>query len=245
MQSPQALILAPTFELVVQIGSVIECMAHFLPYIKIAYAVRDPSMSKKSSRVRNQLLTEPIVIGTLNIVEEWCSKLDILDLKQLRICCIDEADLMIDAQGFREMCVRIVNNLNGPNCQMMLFSATYSDEVMTFARETEPNAVVLRVRREKQVLTNIKQYFIKCFSDEHKYQAIEQIYAQVTVGQAMVFCRTKRTAHELAVRMANGGHSVKVLTAALEIEVRAAIIQQFRDGLFRVLISTNVTSRGT
>jgi len=77
-----------------------------------------------------------------------------------------------------------------------------------------------------------------------KYYAIEQIYASLTVGQAMIFCRTKATARDLAIRLANQGHSVRELTAALDIEQRAAVIKQFREGLFRVLISTNVTSRG-
>jgi ATP-dependent RNA helicase DeaD len=60
----------------------------------------------------------------------------------------------------------------------------------------------------------------------------------------MIFCRTKATARELAIRMAEEKHSVRELTAALDIEQRRAIINQFRQEMFRVLISTNVTVRG-
>ncbi len=244
MQSPQALILAPTFELAIQIGSVIENMARFLPYIQVAYAVRDPTISKRNNRVRGQLLPEPIVIGTPGTVEDWCHRLRVIDLSKLHICCVDEADVMIATQGFQETCVQLVNGLNIPNCRMMLFSATYSDEVMLFARTIIQDPVVLRLKREKQALSNIRQFFIRCYDPQYKYYAIEQIYAQLTVGQAMIFCRTKATARELAVRMAEQQHSVRELTSALDIEQRAAIINQFREGMFRVLISTNLSARG-
>jgi len=219
-------------------------MAQFLPYIRIAYAVRDSAKSKRKTLVRGQYLTEPIIIGTPGTVEEWCRRLHVIDLSQLRICCVDEADVLIATEGFQRICVDLVHGLDSSSCQMMLFSATYSDEVMGFAREIVPNPLVLRLKREKQALNNIRQYFIRCYDSEVKYYAIEQIYTFITVGQAMIFCRTKKAAQELAVRMANQQHSVRYLTGDLEIEQRASIIQQFRDGIFRVLISTNVTSRG-
>ena len=245
VQMTQALILAPTFELALQIGSVIEAMARFLSYIKVAYAVRDANISKKDSRIKDQLLTESIVIGTPGTVEDWYGRLRVINLQQLRLCCVDEADVMIDTQGFQETCINIVRNLDRSHCQMMLFSATYSDKVMEFAREIVPNPAVLKLRREKQALANIKQYYINCYTSDQKYQAIEQIYAQLSVGQAMIFCRTKATVRELHVRMANDKHSVRELTAALDTEQRASVIKQFRDGNFRVMISTNVTARGT
>jgi ATP-dependent RNA helicase DDX19/DBP5 len=219
-------------------------MAQFLPYIRVAYAVRDPMMSNKHNLVRGQLLTEPIVIGTPGTVEDWCYRLRVINLSKLRICCVDEADVMIATANFREVCVKLVNGLDISNCQMMLFSATYSDEVMIFAREIIRDPVVLRLKREKQALVNIRQFFIRCYDTEHKHYAVQQIYAQITVGQAMIFCRTKATARELAIRMAGEKHSVRELTAALDIEQRAAIIKQFREGIFRVLISTNVSARG-
>lgn len=244
IQSPQALILAPTFELAIQIGSVMERMAQFLPHIQIAYAVRDSAKLNKTSYVRGQILPQPIVIGTPGTVEDWCYRRRVIDLSKLHICCVDEADVMIATEGFQQTCVKIVQGLNPSNCQMMLFSATYNDEVMLFAREIVQNPVVLRLKREKQALTNINQYFVRCYDQQQKYYAIQQIYATLTIGQAMIFCRTKATARELAVRMANDGHSVRELTGALDIEQRATVINNFREGIFRVLISTNVTSRG-
>jgi superfamily II DNA/RNA helicase len=219
-------------------------MAQFLPYVQVAYAVRDPTFSKRNERPNKQLIPEQIVIGTPGTVEDWCLKLRRIDLSKLHMCCVDEADVMIATEGFQATCVKLVSGLNIPNCQMMLFSATYSDEVMQFAREIVRDPVVLRLKREKQALVNIKQFFIRCYDLEYKYHAIEQIYSELTVGQTMIFCRTKASARDLAIRMAEQKHSVRELSSALDIEQRAAIIKQFREGKFRVLISTNVSARG-
>ncbi|CAF4720765.1 unnamed protein product, partial [Rotaria sp. Silwood2] len=84
------------------------------------------------------------------------------------------------------------------------------------------NPVALSLKREKQTLNNIRQFFICCYETEQKFYAIEQIYTHVIVGQAMVFfCRTRATAH---------------------IEQRAAVIGQFRERVFNLLISTNAAA---
>lgn len=123
------MILAPTFELALQIGKVIEKMARFLPEIRIAYAVRDPMISKRNEYVKGKELTVPIVIGTPGTIEDWCRKLKIIDLKKLRMFIIDEADVMISLSGFSQICLELVKATVGKDCQTMLFSATYSDEV--------------------------------------------------------------------------------------------------------------------
>ncbi|CAF4300312.1 unnamed protein product, partial [Rotaria sordida] len=106
--SVQALILAPTHELAIQIGLVIEEMAQYIPYIKIAYAVRNT----KTNFVRGQLLTEPIVIGTPGTVADWCRRRRVIDLSKLRVCCVDEADVMIATEGFQKTCVDLVRSAN-------------------------------------------------------------------------------------------------------------------------------------
>lgn len=244
IREPQVLILAPTLELALQIGSVIERLGQFLPYIQVAYAVRDENLAKRRERQRGQLLPEPIIVGTPGTVDEWCAKLRMIDLRKLRMFIVDEADVMIATQGFRGNCVDLVQKLDPSRCQMLLFSATYSDEVMGFARQIIQNPTVLRLKREKQTLSNIRQFFVRCPNSESKYSVIENIYHYLDIGQAVIFCRMKSTANELAVRMAHQGHSVRLLTGDLLTEQRVSIIDQFRNGVFRVLVSTNVVARG-
>jgi superfamily II DNA/RNA helicase len=79
------------------------------------------------------------VIGTPGTVEDWCRKMKIIDLKKLRMFVIDEADVMISLPGFSQICIDLVKTTVGKDCQTMLFSATYSDEVMDFAKRIIEN----------------------------------------------------------------------------------------------------------
>ena len=75
-----------------------------------------------------------------------------------------------------------------PQCQLLLFSATYDTQVMNFATTIVPEAVIIRLRREEESLNNIKQYYVKCDSAEMKYEALANLYGALTIGQTMVFC---------------------------------------------------------
>jgi ATP-dependent RNA helicase DDX19/DBP5 len=125
----QALVLSPTFELALQIGQVMEMMAKYLPHIRIAYAVRDPVISKRDQYTKGKELDVPIVIGTPGTVDDWCRKLRIINLRKLRVFVVDEADVLIGLPGFSQICIDLVKNTVSKDCQTMLFSATYSDEV--------------------------------------------------------------------------------------------------------------------
>ena len=243
MNYPQALLLAPTYELALQIGRVIETMGELLPYARVAYAVRQDA-GKNSRFQKGQLLQEPIVVGTPGTVEEWCLKQRVIDLSKLTIFCIDEADVMMDMDGFQTVCSRLIEKLDQNKCQLILFSATYSDVVIGFAKTCIPNPVVLRLKQAKQALPNIFQYYVWCQNEQEKFNAIELIYGALPIGQGIIFCRTKRTARDLHIRLANQSHSVRELTSDLDVQQRASVINLFRENQFRVLISTNVTSRG-
>ena len=71
---------------------------------------------------------------------------------------------------------------------MLLFSATYNDEVMKFANIVVPDPIVIRLRREEESLDNIKQYYVVCSDQKDKHQALSNIYGVVSIGQCIVFC---------------------------------------------------------
>ncbi|XP_025083137.1 ATP-dependent RNA helicase DDX19A-like [Pomacea canaliculata] len=236
---PQCLCLAPTYELALQIGEVTEKMAKFMEDLKIRYAVRG------GERVtRDEQLTEHIIIGTPGTVMDWGLKLRAIRLEKIKVFVLDEADVMISMQGHQDQSTRIQKKLSS-SCQMLLFSATYDQTVMQFAQKIIPgDPVIIRLRREEESLDNIKQYYIECNSKEEKFQALCNIYGTISIGQAMIFCHTKKTASWLAEKMTAEHHTVGLLSGELTIEQRAAIIKRFRDGKEKVLITTNVSARG-
>lgn len=234
---PQCLCLAPTYELSLQIGEVVKEMGKFLPDITMRYAIRGERVQ------RGEKVTEHIIVGTPGTVLDWCHKFRSLDTKGVKVFVLDEADVMIATQGHHDQSVRIKKFLN-PDAQMLLFSATYDNEVMKFAEHLIPNPIIIRLRREEETLDNITQIYMECECKEAKFNAISNIYGALTIGAAIIFCHTKKTANWLMEEMQKEGHSVGLLTGELTVQERANSIQRFRDAKERVLITTNIIARG-
>lgn len=177
---PQALCLAPTYELAIQIGEFAAQMARFNPKIKIIYSVRGEAFPMGSN------ITEHVIVGTPGKTLDWSLKFKFFDLSKIKAFVLDEADVMIDIQGHQDQCLRMHRKLSS-DCQMMFFSATYSEKVLDFAELIVDDPVIIKVKREEQCLNSIKQYYVLCKSEEEKYTAITNIYASTTVGQAIFF----------------------------------------------------------
>ncbi|SPP88371.1 DEAD-box helicase Dbp80 [Drosophila guanche] len=237
LNHPQVLCLSPTYELAIQTGEVAARMGQFCPEIKLRFAVRGEEVE------RNQKITEHILIGTPGKMLDWGYKFRLFDMKKISVFVLDEADVMIATQGHHDQCLRIHKLLN-QQCQMLFFSATYDREVMDFAQLIVTEPTIIRLNREQESLDNIKQYYVKCKNEEGKYNAIQNIYGCISIGQAIIFCHTRRTAAWLASKMTSDGHSVAVLSGDLTVEQRLAVLDRFRSGLQKVLITTNVLSRG-
>ena len=141
---------------------------------------------------------------------------------------LDEADVMIATQGHQDQSIRIHKNLSS-DCQMMLFSATYDQNVMNFAENIISDPVIISLKREDESVDNISQYWVDCASAEAKFSAISNIYGVVTIGQAIIFCQTRKTAAWLVQKLTSEGHSVALLSGDLTVEER---IQVFTFGLF-------------
>ncbi|NXC77515.1 DDX25 helicase, partial [Anhinga anhinga] len=231
---PQCFCLAPTYELALQIGRVVEAIGRFCADVKVTYAVRG-NRAPQGAALEGQ-----IVIGTPGTMLDWCFKRRVVDVKKINMFVLDEADIMIDTQGLSYQSIRIQR----PGCQMLLFSATFKETVRAFAMQIISNPIVIKLREEELTLGNIRQYFFTCRSREEKYRALCNIYGSITIGQAMIFCQTRKSADWLAVEMTQDGHQVAILTAELTVAQRADVIQRFRDGKEKVLIATNVCARG-
>ena len=72
---------------------------------------------------------------------------------------------------------------------MLLFSSTYNDDVMKFAKIVVPDPIIIRLRPEEEIPDNIKQYYVVCRDKEDKFQALSNMYGVVSIGQCIVFCQ--------------------------------------------------------
>ncbi|EPE03103.1 atp-dependent rna helicase dbp5 [Ophiostoma piceae UAMH 11346] len=254
---PQALVLAPSRELARQIESVINQIGQFCEGLKVAAAI--PGAVERGAPVLAN-----VVVGTPGTVLDMMRRdLDRtgkrqpgqagkrrpgqagmqLDTSQLKLLVIDEADNMLDKHGLGEQCVRVKQCLLTP-IQKLLFSATFSEEVMQYAEEFAPSANQMRLRQQELTVRGISQMYMDCPSESEKYDVLCKLYGLMTIGSSVIFVKTRQSATEIQSRMQQDGHRVAALHGAYEGESRDQLLNDFRTGKSKVLITTNVMARG-
>uniref|UniRef100_A0A915NAU2 RNA helicase n=4 Tax=Meloidogyne TaxID=189290 RepID=A0A915NAU2_MELJA len=166
-KEPQCIVVAPTFELAQQIGDVAKQMAAYLPNVQIRFAVKGESVQNNATKFSEQL-----IIGTPGKMLDWILR-NYIDTSRIIAFALDEADVMISQQGYQDKSILIHNNIiaANPNCQCMLFSATFSDSVFQFAGKLIADPIIITIRRQDQSLPYIRQYYVRSKDREDKYQA--------------------------------------------------------------------------
>lgn len=232
--SCQALCLLPSRELARQTLEVAETMAKFTA---TTFGLAVPGAVPRKERLQAQF-----VVGTPGTVVDLLRSRQ-LDVSALKVFVLDEADNMLDAQGLGSQCLRC-KKLLPPNIQLVLFSATFPDNVYDFAQRFVPHANEIRLQHTELNVSEIKQMYMDCASDAAKFDAIVSMYGLLTIGSSIIFVRTRKTADDLCRRLVNEGHKVTVLHGDLRPEDRDREIDNFRQRRTKVLITTNVLSRG-
>lgn len=233
-EKTQALALAPSRELARQIMDVVQEMGKFTP-VKTAFAIPD-------SIKRGQKVSAHLVVGTPGTVYEFL-RTRMLDPAGIKVFVLDEADNMLDQQGLGEQSFR-VRLLMPKTCQLVLFSATFPESVHKYATKIAPNANEIRLKQEELSVESIRQFYMNCKSEEHKYEVLVELYNLLTIGQSIIFCAKRQTADKIAQRMTAEGHRVDSLHGKLDTSARDRTIDDFRSGKCKVLIATNVIARG-
>jgi ATP-dependent RNA helicase DDX19/DBP5 len=231
---PQALCLAPARELAKQIYDVATQMAKFTK-ITIAEAVPEANPRKTP-------LTAQVVIGTPGTVLELCKR-GLLSLGQIKVLVFDEADVMLDKQTMGIQSLR-VKKLCPSEAQILLFSATFSEAVEEFACKVAEPANRITLKREELSIDAIQQFWMQCSSHADKLRVLSSIYGLLTVGSSIIFVQTRSTAESVQRFMQNEGYTTEFLHGKLSPEERDSVIDGFRRGVTKVLITTNVLARG-
>lgn len=234
--TPQALVLAPSRELARQIVGVVKLMGAFLPGLKVEAAV------PVDQAMRARKIEAAVVVGTPGTVMDMIRKRS-MNASRIKILVLDEADNMLDQQGLGDQCIRTQQMLP-KNVQTVLFSATFPEKVVVYAQKFAPGANQMTLRHEDLTVEGIKQIYLDCNSDKDKYDVLVKFYGLLTIGSSIIFVKTRDTAAQIERRMVAEGHKVVSLTGAYEGAQRDSIIDAFRLGQAKVLIATNVLSRG-
>lgn len=165
-------------------------------------------------------------------------------LQEVKVFIVDEADTMFESTDTLEVVKKIMRELPAA-CQKLLFSATYTDNVREFIGECITNAITIKVERVEDLnLDNVKQFVMQC-EQSNKFNTVLEIIRQVLMKTCIIFVNTKNFATMLQTFLRERGHTVEVFAGGLKTnEERDAILERLKRGEIKILISTNVLSRG-
>ncbi|KAI0394088.1 P-loop containing nucleoside triphosphate hydrolase protein [Xylariaceae sp. FL0594] len=233
--TPQALLLAPSRELARQIEAVVSTIGQFIPDLGVAAAI-------PGAIPRGGTVDKPVVVGTPGTVLDLIRR-RAFDTSALKVLVIDEADNMLDQQGMGDQCAR-VKSLLPKSIQILLFSATFPEKVLKYATTYAPSANLIKLKVQELTVKGISQMYMDCPSEANKYEILCKLYGLMNIGSSIIFVKTRESATRIQQSMVRDGHKVSVLHGAYEGNERDSLLDDFRTGKSKVLITTNVLARG-
>lgn len=233
---PQALILAPTRELVEQITRVISNIGSFLN-AKVLGFVGGKSIRDDINKLRDGI---HIAVGTPGRIYDLIGK-KFLDVTHMKMFVMDEADEML-SRGFIEQVQKIFIELD-ENVQVALFSATLTNEVKQIMSQMMKKPIKIFIPLCEQTLDGIPQYYVN-LKDNEKFEVIKDLYSTLTIGTTIIFCNSIRTVDALASKLIANDFTVSTIHGGMEQAEREEKLKQLRIGTTRLLITTDILARG-
>jgi translation initiation factor 4A len=165
-----------------------------------------------------------------------------INANKLKLVILDEADEMLSS-GFKEQVYNVFKYLN-KNVQIALFSATLPNNIFQITNKFMRNPVKICVKAESLTLEGIKQYFIAVNDDREKYLTLKDLYQHISLSQCIIYANSIKRVIDLYEAMKEDSFPVCCLHSNMDKSERERVFKEFRTGSSRVLISSNVTSRG-
>jgi superfamily II DNA/RNA helicase len=235
----QAILLAPTHELVVQIHATLNALGEVIPGLLLQTLVGGTPVAQDADILRSR--PPHIVIGTPGRVFDMIRRRH-LKVHDVHVLVMDEADEMLSG-NFKEQIHNIVCSLDA-SCQIALFSATLGDDVLGIAHQFLQSPVKITMDAPQLNLEGIQQFFVALPDDRVKYDALKDLFGQLSVNQSIIYVNSVPRVNQLYDAMVKDGFSVCCIHSSMRREERERAFLEFRTGVFRVLISSNVTARG-
>lgn len=237
LREPQCLILSPTRELAEQSQRVAMALGDYMN-VQVHACIGGKSLSEDIRRLDHGV---HIVSGTPGRVFDMIERRN-LRTRSIRMLVLDEADEML-TRGFKDQVYDIYRFLP-PNIQCVVVSATIPQEILAITQMFMKNPIRLLVKRDELSLEGIKQYFVAVEREEWKFDTLCDLYDTLVITQAVIFCNTKRKVEWLTNKMREANFTVSSMHGEMPQKERDAIMEEFRGGVSRVLIATDIWGRG-
>lgn len=237
VKDTQALILAPTRELCVQISNDLKKYAKYMKGLNVATVYGGASIENQIREIKAGAQIISATPGRLvDLIERRAVK-----LQTIKIVVLDEADEMLN-MGFKDSLDEILQE-TPPQKNTWLFSATMPREVERIARNYMNNPAEVSSGKKNEGAANIKHIFYSVNSRD-RYLALKRIADFYPEIFGMVFCRTKAETQEVADALIKDGYSADALHGDLSQAQRDFVMKRFRNRTLQMLVATDVAARG-
>ena len=237
--APRALILAPTRELVIQIEHDARLLGKHAGFNVLGvYGGMD--YEKQQQQLRT---TSPdIVVATPGRLLDF-RRGGVLDLHNVEILVIDEADRMLDMGFIPDVRTIVHSTPNRDERQTLLFSATLTEDIQRLASRWMKAPVVVEVEPEKVTVDSIRQV-VYTVSSKDKFPLFYNLLKRDNPERLLMFCNRRDETERVMWMMERCGISAEMLSGAVPQKKRLQVLEKFRDGKIRVLVATDVAGRG-
>lgn len=238
IKKPQILVLVPTRELAQQIEYVATHIGSKLPLTVYSATGGTPISTDLRALERGA----QYIVGTPGRIYDLMHR-GAIHRQHIKCLIMDEADQMLEDR-FREQVMCILGLGFPKETRVALFSATMPTEVVEFAEKLLNNPVKILIPPEDVTLEGIKQYFVELPREDWKYEVLCDLYQQLNINQAIIYCNKRQKVEWLAEKMSGQGFPLSFIHGEMEVEERRRRMTEFRKGSIRVLISTDLLARG-
>jgi ATP-dependent RNA helicase DeaD len=234
---PQALVLAPTRELAIQVAEAFQKYATYLPGFQVLPIYGGQSYGPQLQGLKRGA---QIVVGTPGRIIDHLDK-GTLDLSALKFVVLDEADEML-RMGFIDDVEKLLQ-ATPEGRQVALFSATMPAPIRRIAQTYLRDPVEITIKNKTTTAANIRQRYW-WVSGVHKLDALTRILEAESFDAMIVFARTKSATEELASKLQARGFAAAAINGDMAQAQRERVIEQLKNGKLDILIATDVAARG-
>ena len=233
----QAIIINPTHELSNQNFNVMKELSNYMN-INIQLVVGGTSVSQcKSDLEKNP----HVVVGTPGRILDMIQK-RYLETKNIKLLIFDEADEIL-SYGFKESIYNIIKFIP-LDTQICIFSATMPNEIVELTNKFMREPEKILVQKENLTLDGIIQFYINVKHSDWKYDTLIDIYETINVSQCIIYINSKNRLIDICNGLKDKGFPVECIHGDLSSDLRKSIMEDFKSGKLRMLLSTDLLSRG-
>ena len=233
----QAVVLAPTRELAMQITSEMRDLAQFKPGIRMVCLYGGQPIGRQIDALKKR---PQIVVATPGRLQDHMKRRTVR-IDSVRTAILDEADRMLD-MGFIHDVTKLLDQMKNRK-NLGLFSATISREVMDIAWVYQRDPVEVTVRAEEENKPDILQYRLEVTMNE-KVDTVAKILELEQYDRVMIFCNTKGNTERVTKLLQMRGVDAQCIHGDIPQEKREKVMARFRRGELRVFVATDVAARG-